>query len=111
MNVEFRKNGSCGVAALEGDVKASNVASLREQFTTWLKANPDVNVLVLDLSQVPMMDSSGLGMVVSLLKKMSERKGDLRLAALSEKVRMLVEITRLQTVLDIYDSVDKAENA
>ncbi len=111
MSMEFRMADRIAIAVLSGDIKASNIGELREEFLACLKAHPNLKVLVLDLSGVSMMDSSGLGLVVSLLKRMSERHGDLRLAALPDKVRMLVEITRLHTVFDIYDTVEKAENA
>lgn len=69
--------------------------------------------LVVDLSEVNFIDSSGLGALVSALKalKTRERSGDIRLANLQEPVVALLEIIRLQRVFSSYPSVDQAVNS
>ena len=64
-------------------------------------------VVVLDLNDVESMDSTGLGTIISILKRM--RPGtNLRLARLSPAVRVLLELTRLDRVLRIFVDVDAA---
>ena len=64
--------------------------------------------IVIDLAGVPHMDSSGIASLVKLLSRC--RKGDvsLRLACLTPRVQGLFEITRLDSVFDIYPSVPEA---
>jgi anti-sigma B factor antagonist len=66
--------------------------------------------VVVDMSQVNFIDSSGLGALVSALKalKMKERSGDIRLANVQQPVVALLEIIRLQRVFASYASVDLA---
>jgi anti-sigma B factor antagonist len=66
--------------------------------------------LVVDMSQVSFIDSSGLGALVSALKalKTQERNGDIKLANVQPPVTALLEIIRLQRVFSSYGSVDQA---
>lgn len=64
--------------------------------------------LVIDLSAVPFVDSSGLGALVAVLKAVRRRGGELRLAAPSEQARKLLKLTTLERVLPIADAQDTA---
>lgn len=64
--------------------------------------------LVVDLSEVGWMNSTGLGILVSGLSSIRSSGGDLRLASLSERIRRPLEITRLDSIFQIYPSVDDA---
>jgi anti-sigma B factor antagonist len=66
--------------------------------------------LVVDLSEVSFIDSSGLGALVSALKtlKRSDNGGDVRLARVQAPVLSLLEIIRLNRVFTTYPDVEKA---
>jgi anti-sigma B factor antagonist len=66
--------------------------------------------LVVDLSQVSFIDSSGLGALVSALKtlKRSDNGGDVRLANVQAPVVSLLEIIRLNRVFTSYQTVEQA---
>lgn len=64
--------------------------------------------VIVDLSGVSLINSSGLGMLVGGLTTMRKSGGTMRFAAIPTNVMNLLEITRLNTVFDIYDSVDAA---
>jgi anti-sigma B factor antagonist len=66
--------------------------------------------LVVDMSEVSFIDSSGLGALVSALKalKTQGRNGDIRLAGVQQPVVALLEIIRLQRVFTSYPSVELA---
>ena len=57
------------------------------------------------------MDSAGLGTLVSALKVTKERGGNIYLAGLTDQVRMVVELTRLDRVFCIFDSSEQALTA
>jgi len=63
---------------------------------------------VLDFTSTGYIDSSGLGVLVSVSKKIREAGGDLRLAGLNEDLRMLFELTKLDTLFKICDTTDEA---
>jgi anti-sigma B factor antagonist len=66
--------------------------------------------LVVDMSAVSFIDSSGLGALLSALKalKTRERRGDIRLANLRQPVVTQFEIVHFQRVFLSYPSVDQA---
>ena len=66
--------------------------------------------LVVDMSDVQFVDSSGLGALVSALKtlRLLKRDGDIRLANVQPPVVALLEIIRLHRVFSSYPSVDQA---
>ena len=67
------------------------------------------NKVVTDLSRVNLISSAGVGALVGGAKTLREAGCDLRLASLSERTHnVLVVITRLGSVFNIYDTVDDA---
>ena len=64
--------------------------------------------VVADLSGVQWMNSSGLGMLMAGMTTLRSSGGDLRLANVSDRVRRPIEVTKLDSVLKIFDSVDEA---
>ncbi len=65
------------------------------------------NVIV-DLSAVKFMNSSGLGMLISGLTTMKKADGHLKLANVTDKIESLLIITKLITIFESYESVDEA---
>lgn len=64
--------------------------------------------VVVDLSGVPFVDSSGLGMLVGGLKHARQAGGELRIAGAGAQVKTVLELTKLSRVLRPYDSADEA---
>ncbi len=67
-----------------------------------------VRLVIIDFSRAAYIDSSGLGALVSLGKRLRELGGDLRLAALNDDLRTLFELTRLDALFPLYASRDDA---
>ena len=64
--------------------------------------------VVVDLSAVQTMNSSGLSMLIGALTTMRNAGGDLKLAAASKKIESPLVITKLSTVFDVHPTVPKA---
>lgn len=64
--------------------------------------------IVIDLSDVKFMNSSGLGMLIGGLTTMKKANGHLKLARVTEKIESLLIITKLITIFEFYESVDEA---
>jgi anti-anti-sigma factor len=73
-------------------------------------ANGNRNI-VLDLGATETIDSTALGAVVQLFKSLRAQGGDLRIARISEGVRRVFAITRLDRIFETFDSLDAAVNA
>jgi anti-sigma B factor antagonist len=63
---------------------------------------------VIDFSRTGYIDSSGLGALVSILKRVREHGGELRLSGLNEDLRSLFELTKLDTLFAISDTAERA---
>jgi len=64
--------------------------------------------VVVDLSGVQTMNSSGLSMLINGLTAMRNAGGDLKIAAASKKIESLLVITKLTTVFELFPTVKKA---
>jgi len=64
--------------------------------------------VIIDLSNVPVMNSSGLGMLVGASTSLRSAGGSLAVAGANEKIQGLFKMTRLDTVLANYPTRDEA---
>lgn len=67
--------------------------------------------VVIDLSHVKWMNSSGLGTMMGCLTSLKNSDGDLKLCGVTEKVKSLFMITKLITLFETYPNTDDAVNA
>lgn len=84
---------------------ASNVREFRDKMKELMK---DHTKVVLDMSKLKFVDSSGLGALISCLRDANGRKGDFRLGAMSRSVLALFELMRMHRVFSIHDTVEGA---
>ena len=64
--------------------------------------------VVLDLSDITYIDSGGLGTLVGSYSTARSAGADIKLAGLGQRVRDVLQITKLVTVFEVYDSEQKA---
>lgn len=73
-----------------------------------LKTIPFTRQLVVDLSDVDLIDNFGLGELLLLLRTAQDRRCTLSLAAPGSQVLEMLELTHLDTVFEIYPSLEEA---
>lgn len=88
------------------ELDARNAQQAKEFFKE-LVAEGSSSVVV-DLSPLDFIDSSGLGALVTALKIARQDNGVVRLCALSPPVKSIFELTRLSRVFEIYETSDEA---
>ena len=109
MEIAVDRIGSVAVAAVSVDeLDASNAGEFKRDIAPVLQANTS---LVLDLSRLRFVDSSGLGAMLSFLRQLSAKKGDLKLCGMSKQVRALFELVRMHRIFDIYGTREEAVKA
>ncbi len=64
--------------------------------------------IVVDLSGVSLMNSSGLGMLIGAVTTMRNAGGDLKIASAVEKVAQVFKMTKVSNVIELHDSVKSA---
>jgi len=109
MQMTINQNGDVTVVAIDDRLEADTVEEFRTSMHD-LAEQGQVKV-VLDFTNVSFVDSSGLGGLVSAVRKFRQHDGDIKLACINDNVRPLVEIVRLHRIFDIFDSVDEAVNS
>jgi anti-anti-sigma factor len=68
----------------------------------------DTSALLVDLSNVNVMNSSGLGMLVGALRNMQKKNISMALVSTPDIVISLLEMTHLKKVFKIFESIDDA---
>jgi anti-sigma B factor antagonist len=106
MSFTITKQDDVSIVAIEGQLIVSNRQELKQKMLEELEGG--ARKLLVDFSQTGYIDSSGLGVLVSLSKKIREQGGALRLAGLNEDLRTLFELTKLDTLFQIADTRDQA---
>ncbi len=89
-------------ATVVGEIDLHNSPDLRVGLLELLKDHP-CKRLVLDIKQVPYMDSSAVAVLVELLQKMRKTGGKVVLVSPQPRVRGLLEIARLDTIFEVVD--------
>jgi anti-sigma B factor antagonist len=92
---------------LSGRLDAGGSTVTRESLKTL--AAQERPHLILDLSEVSFIDSSGLGALVSVLKAARQQGGDLVMCGAQQQAKMLFKLTMLDQILTQYDTIDEAK--
>ena len=108
MAFQVSMSGDVTVIDVEGQLIVGNRQTLKR--TVLDEVEGGKRKFVVDFSSTSYIDSSGLGVLVSLSKKISEQGGELRLAGLNEDLRTLFELTKLDTLFKISESREEALN-
>ncbi|HYB59901.1 MAG TPA: STAS domain-containing protein [Methylomirabilota bacterium] len=107
LELEWR-DGSAGQRILicKGPLTIATLFGLRDAAT-----QAQGKWLILDMSQVPYVDSAGLGTLVQINVSCQRHGGRLALAGPTSKTTALLQMTNLSKVFQVYSSVAEAEQA
>ena len=105
--VACRQESDALVISIRGEIDLHNSPELRTELLDLLNRTR-VHRLVLDLAQVPYMDSSALAVLVEVLKRLLKVNGKVCLVALQPRVKGLLEIARLASIFTICKDEQEA---
>jgi len=94
------------IVGVDGQLIVGNRQELKQKVLDALEGG--AKKFVVDFTRTGYIDSSGLGVLVSLSKKIREQGGDLRLAGLNEDLQTLFELTKLDTLFSILRTPEEA---
>jgi len=97
MGIECAEQDGVTVVSVEGEINISTAPGLKKEFEKIKGAH-----ILVNLAKVGYVDSSGLATLVELLKKTRVKGGSLALSHLSDKVKSLFEITKLDKLFNIF---------
>ena len=90
------------------NLDAGNIKAFKRQASPLLEANAK---LVFDLAKVQFVDSSGLGALLSCLRQVNAKGGDLKLCCLTKQVRLIFELVRLHRIFEMFNTREEAAKA
>lgn len=94
------------VFALRGNLDALTAPTLKKELENLL-ANRRIHV-VFDLSGLELIDSSGVGAIVGLFKRVRTLQGDVKIAQLRGQPAEIFKLLRLNRAFEIFESIDQA---
>lgn len=103
---DVRHEDQALVLELAGEIDMQCSTELRDKFRELFRYKPQV--LVVNMTEVEFMDSSGLATLVEALKWCRRNGSQLKLVGLVQRVRNVFEISRLDSVFQIYGSEAEA---
>ena len=106
VTIESTQTATHVVVKVAGRMNAENSHEFEEACRAW--TNQDVNHLIIDMSELTYVSSMGLRSFIEIGKSMQSRGGTLRLCCLTGLVKQVFEITRLNILFPIHDSLDSA---
>ncbi len=106
MSLKARRVGSVTVVGIDGQLIVGNRHELKQMVLE--KLEDGARRFVIDFTRTGYVDSSGLGVLVSLSKRVRQVGGDLRLASLNDDLQRLFELTKLDTLFEIRGTLDEA---
>ncbi len=99
MAVRIENKNGLAVCYVDGEIDINTSPGIKKSFDRLISSKAPR--IVINLSNVTYVDSSGLATLVEILKSMRSYGGRLRLTNLSSKVKSLFEITKLEKLFEI----------
>lgn len=107
MTIKEKMYGDVAVLSLKGNLMGDpDTTDVRDKIYSLLQ--DDVKKIILDMSKVKWINSSGLGTLIAAMTSVKNKGGDMKLAGVTEKVESLFMITQLIKVFKTYENVDRA---
>ena len=106
MSFSVSTRGDVCIVEVEGQLIVGNRQELKQKILQELDKGQ--RKVLVDFARTGYIDSSGLGVLVSLAKKIRDMGGDLRLANLNDDLQTLFELTKLDTLFQISETRERA---
>ena len=100
-DIEKSQDGLSAIILVHSEsLDASNVKAFKAALQPALAAHQNI---ILDMSELSFVDSSGLGALLSCLRTMSNKNGQLKLCSMAKPVKALFELVRMHRIFSIYN--------
>ncbi len=106
MEIEVTQTGGVTLVVPKGDLDMGTADQMKRTLTELIEKGQ--SKLVMDLTGVAYVDSSGLGALVAAMKQARAVGGNLKLCGLQEDVRSIFEMTRLIKVMAVHSDRQEA---
>ena len=106
LDIEKIQDGQGAIVIIRSEnLDAGNVKAFKDRLLPVLEGHQNV---LLDMSGLTFVDSSGLGALLSCLRTVNNKNGQLKLFAMAKPVQALFELVRMHRIFSIYNTRDEA---
>ena len=102
MNIENRREGDVLIVELSGRMTIGQGDTEAGRAIRRALKSGETKILV-DMGEVPVVDSAGLGELISVYAWAHRRKAAMKLLGISSRVREVLDVTRVTGIFDIFD--------
>lgn len=106
LETAMRTEAGIPVLGVAGEIDVFTAPEFKSAINRAIESG--ITDMVIDLSQVSYMDSSGFGTLLGATKRVRPKGGSINLVGCSEAIERMMKITRLDTVFNLFASVDEA---
>lgn len=106
MHIEVENLGNVSVMHCGGSLDADSIGAFKK--VAYNLIDEGSTQLVVDFTNLTFVDSMGLGVLISLLRRARQQDGDVKVAALTEDVKTIFEITRLHRLFEVCADLNTA---
>ena len=106
LDIRTSQDGSNCTITLEGEVDVYTAPKLKEELVSLIQGG--CTHVIVDLEKVSFIDSSGLGVLVSALRRAREKDGAVRIVCTRDSVLKIFRITGLDKVFPIFSDASEA---
>jgi anti-sigma B factor antagonist len=106
LDLDKRETDDVTIIALQGSLDAMTAAPLKKEIEALIAARK-VKV-IFDLAQLDLIDSSGVGAIVSMFKRVRTMSGDVKIVGLVGQPAEIFKLLRLDRAFEIFDTSDQA---
>jgi len=108
MNIKKRMVGDVAILDISGKLLGGPPVSEELKAQVHQLLDEGIRKIVLDLENVKRMNSSGLGVLISILTSIRNHGGELKLAAINETMKGILVLTKLNSIFDTYKTSEGA---
>jgi anti-sigma B factor antagonist len=106
LDLDVDTRDAASVVSLRGEIDVYTAPRLRQALIDLVEGG--ATDIVVDMTKVDFLDSTGLGVLVGGLKRVKSKEGELRLVVTAERIMKIFDITGLSKVFPMYGSLDEA---
>lgn len=106
MQITQSKHNDYVLVGLEGEVDLNSSPQLRKIFNEII--DKGATKILVNFSKVSYIDSSGLATLIEMMQRIKKSNGRMSLVQMSDKIKSLFEITKLDKLFSIYKTQEEA---
>ena len=106
----FKNMKNSLLVSLSGELDQYAAADLKSKIDIEIQAAQKRN-LIIDLSKVSLMDSSGIGVIIGRYKKISSEGGKVSVVNVNDRVKKIFNLSGMNKIINIYDTYEEVASS